>query len=307
MDHAILRDGDFKAMSRSAIQHLIESGCVKLQGKVVTRSGMKVRKGQVIELRLEAPDKESLERYDLALETLYEDEFLIVINKPAGLSMHPGAGIRSKTLLNAIAGRLAVAPENWPAGARPGVVHRLDMDTTGLIVVAKDPVTHRHLSAQFAERTVERQYVALALCTPRGNRVLRQEQRGTIETKMGRDPRSRIKMAVLKEGGRTAVTHWEVIERMHYACYLLLKLETGRTHQIRVHLNHIHSPIIGDKVYGDFSLLPSNLRLAADKFARQALHARTLGFVHPSSGRSLQFEREPPKDFLELVELFRQN
>jgi len=244
----------------------------------------------------------------MSLEVLHEDESLLVINKPAGLTMHPGAGNRAHTLVNALVAHFGAGstPELFSSGVtgRPGIVHRLDRDTTGLVVVAKTAHALHSLSRQFATRTVGRAYCALVLSTPRGLRAVNTVDGGTIDRPIGRHPTKRTLMAIAAEG-RRAVTHWRVLERFAYGTLIEARLETGRTHQIRVHFDSLGCPVIGDKTYGDFSPLPQTLRRAAERFGRQALHAQVLEFDHPVSHKRLAFSGEPPSDFAALLEAFR--
>jgi 23S rRNA pseudouridine1911/1915/1917 synthase len=183
-------------------------------------------------------------------------------------------------------------------------VHRLDKDTTGLLVVAKNESVQSFLAAQFASHKAGRTYTALVLATPRARRLIQQQDQGQIETFIGRHPRERTKMAVT-ETGRRAVTNWRVAEKFTYAYLLEVQLETGRTHQIRVHMNHIGSPVIGDNAYGDFSPLPRPLAVAAAEFGRQALHGSKLKFIHPRSRQECEYAADLPADFLTLVAKFR--
>ncbi|MBX7143254.1 MAG: RluA family pseudouridine synthase [Oligoflexia bacterium] len=292
--------------TRSQIKASIERGEVRVNGHVVLKAGTLVNPGA--ELTVEMPKSEPLDIpvLERTLDILHEDEELIVLDKPAGLSMHPGAGNPDKTLVNALVHHFGDSrPELFRQGARPGIVHRLDKDTTGVVVVAKTQSTLASLAAQFSRRTVSRMYRALVFSTPRARRVVRTQEQGRIETQLARDPRNRKRMAVVEKGGKTAITDWFVNERLHYGCLLDLRLGTGRTHQIRVHMEQIGCPVIGDQLYGDFSGLPKPLRLAADDFGRQALHARSLEFVHPANSKRMCFETDLPADFKELVSKFR--
>jgi 23S rRNA pseudouridine1911/1915/1917 synthase len=187
---------------------------------------------------------------------------------------------------------------------RPGIVHRLDKDTTGVVVVAKSTPVHAALSKQFADRTTERSYRALVYTTPRAKRVVQLQDHGEIAKPIGRHPTQRTLMTI-SEKGKPAVTQWRVVERFAYGTVVECRLQTGRTHQIRVHMDSIGCPVIGDATYGDFSNLPSQLREAAERFGRQALHAATLAFRHPISGEQLSFSAELPADFQSLLEFFR--
>lgn len=294
------------AVTRSQIKRWIDEGHVSVDGKKVHKAGAVLQHEGTIAVIFRAQAAHALEAYDFDLHVIFEDQFFAVINKPAGLTMHPGAGNKTATLLNALLHRYGDQFAQGGANAdRPGIVHRLDKDTTGLVVVAKDPATHHALSSQFAAKEAKRTYLALALSTPRKTRGVDRDDSGTITARIGRHRSDRTLMCVIQSGGREAVTHWRVRERFSHASLLELSLDTGRTHQIRVHLEHIASPVIGDKAYGDFSALPKELSLAAEKFGRQALHAAKLEFTHPASGKHVVFQAEPPEDMERLIELFR--
>ena len=304
---------DFPGVTRSNVKRWIEAGFVCLDGASVTKAGQVVKPGQSVVLlpgiELSGGIQEVLP-WEHELQIVFEDADLIVVDKPAGLTVHPGAGNHNQTLLNALvrhlgpeAGWLSRAPEHYGA-LRPGIVHRIDKDTSGLLVIAKHEAAHKILTAQFARRTVGRAYYALALSGPRGKSVLAQEDSGEIDAPIGRNPAQRTEMAVLREGGKRALTKWKVLSRMPWAVLLEARLQTGRTHQIRVHLKHIASPIIGDRVYGDFSALPAELRKTADAFGRQALHAFLLEIDHPADGRRLSFKSALPSDMRELLRGF---
>lgn len=291
-------------VTRSQLKRWIELGAVNIDGRPARKSGALVKSGAVVRV---TPPEESLQGlpFEFPLEICFEDRDLVVINKPAGLSMHPGAGNKQRTLVNALIAHYGRG--YFGLAERAGIVHRLDKDTTGLVVVAKDARVLNFLSQQFSKRSVKREYLALAMATPRGKSVFAANDTGKIVAPIGRHLSRRREMAVLAEGAkglRAATTHWQRVDRFAYGYLLRLRLETGRTHQIRVHLTHAGAPVIGDPVYGDFSALPPKLQRAADHFGRQALHAETLGFVHPN-GQELFFSVEPPDDFLELVEFFR--
>lgn len=317
--------------SRSQLQRAIREGKILVDGKVETRPGARLKPGQQLSIPmfnlsdLAGADRDHLTPWDYPLEIHYEDDELLVINKPHGIAVHPGAGQPNQTILNALVGYLnleghlqrptpqvhhstlpATQPPlaTAPTNNRPGIVHRLDRDTTGLMVLAKTPFAERALQEQFAARSVGRCYLALALSSPRRTRGIDQADSGTIDQPLGRHPNDR-KLFTVIEDGRRAVTHWRVAERMEFAALVELRLETGRTHQIRVHLDFISSPVIGDKTYGNFSSLPKTLLDKSLRFGRQALHAQTLEFNHPRTGQRLSFSVEPPKDMLQLIDDFR--
>ena len=281
--------------SRSRIKSLIESGCVRA-GATIAEPSRRVKPGEVFTLDVPEPEAAKPEAEAIALDIVYEDSSLIVIDKPAGLVVHPAPGNRSGTLVNALIAHCGESLSGIGGVRRPGIVHRLDKDTSGLIVAAKTDVAHAHLSAQFKARTVERQYLALAWGVP-------SPRAGTISGSIGRSPRVRTKMAVLRQGGRAAATRYRVRRALGPAASLVeCRLATGRTHQVRVHLAHIGHPVIGDPVYGG-GLTPARRRAVGETAAeliaalqRQALHAATLGFVHPVSGETLSFTSQFPAD-----------
>jgi 23S rRNA pseudouridine1911/1915/1917 synthase len=290
--------------SRSQVAKWIEKGSVEVNGERELRPGAKVQPGSTISLSVPPPDPTHLTPYDYSLEILFEDEHLMVINKPFGLSMHPGAGNRVTTLANAVVAHVGANQRKVGEEDRPGIVHRLDKDTTGVVVVAKSVAALTGLSKQFNDRTIKREYLSLVFTTPRAKRAVQLQDSGEVDAPIGRHPTERTKMAVSPEG-RSAVTKWRVVERFSYGTLLANTLQTGRTHQIRVHMDSIGSPVIGDTVYGDFSGLPKNLKEAADRFGRQALHAATLGFFHPLLGTFQEFSAPLPNDMESLVLLFR--
>jgi 23S rRNA pseudouridine1911/1915/1917 synthase len=265
--------------SRSRIQQLIRSGFVRIGG-ATTRPHQSVRTGDEIEVIQPPPEKIQTEPEAIPLTILYEDDDLIVINKASGMTVHPGAGQREHTLVNAL---LHHCPTLSGIGGkeRPGIVHRLDKETSGCLVAAKNDVAHRELSKQFAARTVEKIYLALVAGKLRN-------QTGVIENKIGRHPVHRRRMSVSSPHGRTAKTEYGVLRSSEEASLVECTLHSGRTHQIRVHLHHLGNPVLGDKIYAP--------KFAKD-FARQMLHAWKLGFCHPRTGERRHFEAPLPDDF----------
>ncbi len=295
---------DLKGLSRSQIKLWIERGAVSVDGVVVLKAGAPLRPGACVLLLPPEPEPTTLVPYAFDLKILYEDESILVIDKPAGLSMHPGAGNRTRTLVNAVVGRLS---DQLPGQAvlRPGVVHRLDKDTTGVVVLAKTVEAHVRLVEQFAARTVERAYYAVVLSAPRAKHAVARTESGTISAALGRHPTRRKEFSVVTEGGKHAVTHWRVVERLPYAALLEVRLETGRTHQIRVHMTSIGAPLLGDETYTAPGGLPREIAQVAADMGRQALHAFLLGFRHPISGEMLRFTSELPADFELLLSRLR--
>jgi 23S rRNA pseudouridine1911/1915/1917 synthase len=302
-------------LSRSRIKALIESGDVLLNGKPVDAKH-KIQSGDRVEIVLPEPEDAAPQGEDIPLAILHEDEDLIVLVKPAGLVVHPGAGNWSGTLVNALIHHCGDSLSGIGGVKRPGIVHRLDKETSGVMVVAKNDMAHRHLSAQFADHgrstPLERAYHAVIWGLPR-------PANGTIDAALGRST-DRVRRAVKKEGSadaRHAITHYQVVERYHespdataLACSVHCRLETGRTHQIRVHMAHIGHPLIGDPDYGaafrtKVNRLPESARKTVSEFPRQALHAYLLQFEHPRSGKIMRFETELPDDMLVLIQSLR--
>ena len=265
--------------SRSRIQQLIREGFVRLSG-ATTRPHQAVRTGDKIEVTEPPPEKIQTEPEAIPLTILYEDDDLIVINKASGMTVHPGAGHHEHTLVSALLHHCSTL-SGIGGKERPGIVHRLDKETSGCLVAAKNDVAHRELSEQFAARTVEKIYLALIAGKLR-------EPTGIIENKIGRHPVHRQRMSVSSPRGRSAITEYRVLRSNEQASMVECKLHTGRTHQIRVHLHHLGHPVLGDKIYGS--------RVAKD-FGRQMLHAWKLGFHHPRSGEWTSFEAALPDDF----------
>jgi 23S rRNA pseudouridine1911/1915/1917 synthase len=286
--------GQIDGWSRARLQRLIEDEEVLINGKPV-KASYKLRAGDEIEVELSAPPAASFTPEAIPLEIIFEDDSLIVVNKPAGLVVHPAAGIHSGTLANALAYHFQKLSTR--AGEiRPGIVHRLDKDTSGLMVVAKNEATHENLADQFRAREVFKSYVALV------HGVVKQES-GRIEQPIARDPRTRIRMAVVA-AGRGALSLYRVRRRFKSFTLLDVELKTGRTHQIRVHLSWLKHPVVGDEVYGggrDKTVLDVRLRAAIRKLRRQFLHAERLGFRHPTSGESLQFVAPLPEGLANLL------
>ena len=276
-----------RAHSRSHIKALIETGHITVDGGTA-KPALHLRRGQRVEVVVPPQPPATVAPEDIHLPVVFEDEHLLVINKPPALTIHPGAGRPSGTLVNAV---LARVPGLAGVGSRqrPGIVHRLDKDTSGLLVVAKTPVAYASLSSQVARRTVNRTYLALV------HGVLPHDER-TITAPIGRHPRHRTRMAVVPRG-REAITRYRVLERLARYTLVEAHLVTGRTHQIRVHFAHIGHPVAGDPVYAG---RPDELGIG-----RQALHAHRLQFLHPASGKEMAFEAPPPADFTAAVERAR--
>ncbi len=296
-------------VSRSRLKALIEAGQVTVDGDVITQPRHHLKGGEQVRVALPPPEEATPPAQPIPLVVVHEDPDLIVIDKPAGLVVHPAAGHADGTLVNALIAHCGEGLSGIGGVRRPGIVHRLDKDTSGLLVVAKNDAAHQGLSDQFADHgrtgALKRAYLALVWGVPR-------RTRGTIRTFIDRSPRNREKMAVMPEGrGKEAITHYEVIETFPHGAaepvvsLVRCSLETGRTHQIRVHMAHLGHPLLGDAVYGaGFATRAARLGPAArDALAalgRQALHAALLGFRHPRTGEMLIFESNPPEDFARM-------
>ena len=280
-------------LTRNRVQGLIDDGLVLVGGRA-RKANYRLRPGDMVSLSIPAPEPAKALPEEIALDVLYEDSDLIVINKQAGLVAHPAAGNRTGTLVNAL---LHHCRDLSGIGGeyRPGIVHRLDKDTSGVMVAAKNDRAHVSLAAQFKAHTNVREYVAVVT----GN--LKQGE-GTVAVAIGRHVTDRKKMSPVTFKGRSALTHYTVVERFGAATYLALRLDTGRTHQIRVHMAHIGHPVAGDKVYGSAGAG----RLLGMKVQRQMLHARLLGFNHPVTGDYMEFTADTPEDMAKLLVFLRE-
>ncbi len=295
--------------SRNRIQKAADAGFIFVGGKSV-KSNYKVKPGDVITLMLDRPHYDTaIEPEDIPLDIVYEDDALLVVNKPAGLVVHPGVGNFHGTLVNAVAWHLRDMPAYDPNDPSVGLVHRIDKDTSGLLVVAKTAEAKTELGAQFFNHDTHRSYQALVW----GNIT---EDKGTIEGNIGRDPRDRQRMAVFPPGsdtGKEAVTHYQVLERYGYTTLVECRLETGRTHQIRAHMRHIGHPLFADERYGGCEILRGERTASYKAYIqncfklcpRQALHARTLGFRHPATGKQMDFTSPMPADMEALLAKWR--
>jgi len=292
--------------TRNKIQQAAKAGSIFVND-IAVKSNYKVKGGDVVKVLFAHPPYENLlVAENLPIEVLYEDDTLIIINKAAGMVVHPGHGNYSGTLINALLYHFENLPQN--AQQRPGLVHRIDKDTSGLLVIAKTEEALTHLSKQFFDKSSERKYIALVW----GNIA---EEEGTIEGHIGRHPKNRLQMTVYPEGeaGKNAVTHFKVIERFGYVTLVECQLETGRTHQIRAHMKHIGHTLFNDERYGGDSILKGTSFTKYKQFVencfkllpRQALHAKTLGFIHPTTGEKMHFESKMPEDIENALEKWR--
>lgn len=292
-------------LSRARIQALIESGDITLNGSPIENMSKKLAEGDQIAIHLPPPQEATPQPENIVLDIVYEDEDLLVINKPVGLVVHPGAGNYSGTLVNALLHHCAGDLSGIGGVMRPGIVHRLDKDTSGLMVVAKNDFAHQGLSAQLEDRSLSRIYQALVLKTPIPHK-------GTVDMPIGRDPRNRLKMAIKGQASRSARTHYRILNVYGGALsWVECKLDSGRTHQIRVHMAAIKHPLIGDHLYGP---QPTAVRGALKNagfaqediesvlaFPRQALHACALSFLHPATDEVMAFDCPTPEDLIKLL------
>lgn len=293
----------FADISRSQIQRLIALGNVTCDEDTIGDNSFKVKEGDVYQLLVPPAAEAEPQPQDIPLDIVYEDEDIIVVNKPAGMTVHPAPGAYDGTLVNAL---LFHCKDLSGIGGvkRPGIVHRIDKDTSGLLVVAKNDAAHQHLCAQFAEHSIERTYYAIVFGLPNPTN-------GKVDADIGRSPYDRKKMAVVQKNGKHAVTHYQTIENFKGEASLIkCNLETGRTHQIRVHMSRLGCNLVGDQLYVKAKKI-SNKAIEAEKreffnnFPRQALHAKSLGFIHPKTQQFVSFSSEFPRDFNELLEELR--
>lgn len=287
--------------SRSALTQMIKDGFVQIDGKEVTKPSLKLSSAQIVSLSEQQREELENQPQDIPLDVIYEDEYLIVINKPVGLVVHPGSGIKDGTILNAM---LYHYPETATL-ARAGIVHRLDKDTSGLMVIAREKYAQIKLIRAISKHDVVREYEAICQGLVTSG--------GTVEASIGRDSFNRTKMAVVNDGfGREAITHYRVMEQFREHTLLKLRLETGRTHQIRVHMASIDRPLLGDSVYGGRRLkmmkgASEELTNALRDFKHQALHAAHIEFIHPITGEEMSFDAPLPDDFKSLIKLLRED
>ena len=276
-------------ITRSYLQKLLKDGSVEMNGKPVKASAKTVA-GAVITLTIPEPEEPEILPEDIPLDILYEDSDVILINKPKGMVVHPAAGHYTGTLVNALMYHCKGDLSGINGVLRPGIVHRIDKDTTGVLIVCKNDKAHNALAEQLKEHSITRKYRAI-VC---GNL---KEDEGTVDAPLGRHPQDRKKMAIVRTGGKRAVTHYRVLERFGNYTYIECQLETGRTHQIRVHMASLGHPLLGDEVYGRAK--------SPFKLEGQTLHAMVLGFIHPTTGAYLEFEAPLPEYFEKLLEKLR--
>lgn len=283
-------------LSRSYAVKLIEKGRVSINGSPVTSKKHSVSEGDTVTIELPEPELLEVTAEDIPLEIVYEDDDVAVINKPRGMVVHPGPGNYSGTLVNAIMYHMGESLSSINGVIRPGIVHRIDKDTSGLLMIAKNDKAHESLAAQLKEHSVTREYTALVYDNIREDEL-------TIDLPIGRDERNRMRHAVNGSGARNAVTHIKVLERFGKYTLVRAKLETGRTHQIRVHMAYMHHPLAGDELYGPRR---QSSKIEGVEVRGQLLHAGTLGFIHPSTGSYLEFHSELPEVFEAVLSKLRQ-
>ena len=283
---------EIEALSRSKVQSLIDEGAVIVSGVPCVSKKYKVKAGDEIEILVEPEEGLKIEPENIPLDIRYEDDDVIVVNKPQGMVVHPAVGNLTGTLVNALLYHCGENLSDINGPVRPGIVHRIDKDTSGLIMAAKNNFAHESLAAQLYEHTITRQYIALV-------RDNIKEDDGTVDLPIGRDPSNRFRRCVNGANPKEAVTHYKVLERFGDVTLISCELETGRTHQIRVHMAHIKHPILGDALYG-----PRKTRASADG---QYLHAAVLGFDHPVTGEYMEFEAELPERFLKKLKALRKS
>ena len=281
--------GVLDGLTRSAAQKLLEEGRVLRRGKALKKND-KLQAGDEVAVCIPDPTPVEIVPQDIPLDVVYEDQDVIVVNKPTGMVVHPAPGHPDGTLVNALLYHCGESLSGVGGQKRPGIVHRIDRDTSGLIIAAKNDAAHLALAAQLADHTLARTYECLAVGNFR-------EDSGTVDAPIGRHPVNRKRMAVVRQGGREAVTHWEVIARYPGVTHLRCRLETGRTHQIRVHLAHIGHPILGDTVYGAKKPVPG--------LTGQCLHAVGLRFLHPRTGEPVELTCPLPEEFVRMLDKLR--
>ncbi len=276
-------------LTRSRIQKLIAEGCITVNGNVV-RANYKLRGEDVVEVEIPEAKETQIQPEEISLDIVYEDEHMLVVNKPQGMVVHPAAGNYSGTLVNALMAHCGHNLSGINGEIRPGILHRIDKDTSGLLMVAKDDKAHLGLSEQIKEHSLTREYLALV-----HGRI--KEDSGTIDAPIGRDEKDRKKMTITQKNSKDAVTHFFVLERFDKYTFIRCRLETGRTHQIRVHMSKKGHPIVGDPVYGT--------KKEEFKLNGQLLHAHMIGYMHPTTGEYMEFSRPVPEYFEEVLEKLR--
>lgn len=282
--------------SRSFIQKLFENGRITVDGQICREKKLKAAAGSVVIIDIPEPEKLEVTAEDIPLDIVYEDDDVLVVNKPAGMVVHPAPGNYTGTLVNALMYHCGDKLSSINGVIRPGIVHRIDKDTSGLLMVAKNDKAHSSLSQQLSEHSITRRYNAVVYSNIK-------EDEGTVDRPIGRDPSNRLRNAVTELNSKNAVTHYKVLERFGSFSLIEARLETGRTHQIRVHMAYLKHPLLGDELYG-----PAKSKAASKLGAkRQMLHAGILGFVHPSTGEYMEFQSPLPEDFEKVLDKLRKD
>lgn len=290
----LVLSANLEEYSRSFIQKLFEKGAVSVNDTACREKKRKALAGDIVTIEIPEPQKLEVEAENIPLDIIYEDEHLLVVNKSAGMVVHPAPGNDSGTLVNALMHHCGSELSSINGIIRPGIVHRIDKDTSGLLMVAKNDMAHGKLSQQLAEHSITRKYRAIVYNNMK-------EDDGTVDKSIGRDSRNRLRNAVTELNSKNAVTHYSVLERFGKFTFIEAKLETGRTHQIRVHMAYLKHPLLGDELYG-----PVKSKAAAKLGAkRQMLHAGVLGFTHPATAEYMEFESPLPEDFRQVLQKLR--
>jgi len=298
---------EFSDLSRTRLQDLVRKGHVQINNIIVYESSKKIKEKDKVEINFPKPKETLIKANKIDLDIMYDDDDLIIINKNAGVVVHPGAGNHEKTIVNGLLFKFKKNLSSVGGKLRPGIVHRIDKDTSGVIVVAKNDHAHINLSKQFSDHTIERKYEVLVW-------GIIKPQKGKINENISRSVKNRQLMSVRKDKGKTAITNYKTLEifqnsNLPKISLVECKLETGRTHQIRVHMNFIGNPVLGDKSYGKskkkFKKIDAKIEKKINNFTRQALHAKSLGFIHPQTGKEVFFEAKRPKDLEILIKSLR--
>lgn len=294
----VFLSGFLTELSRSSIKKHIERGNILIDRKTFKPSKI-ISGGESLSVNIPPPEPCGVEGEEIDIEVVYEDRDIIVVNKPAGMVVHPGAGVTSGTLVNALV-HMCKDLSGIGGEIRPGIVHRLDKETSGIMVVAKNDRAHKSLSGQFKSRETEKEYVAIVSGEMKKNS-------GVFSSPIGRSPSNRVKMTSFSKAARDAETRWEVVERLRGATLVSIWPKTGRTHQIRVHFSENGFPVLADKVYGGKKSRPRNSGTLGGSIKRHALHARSLGFIHPVTGKRIEFSTEIPEDMISAINFLRRH
>ncbi len=282
-------------MSRNYIQKLLENNYIKVNNKLINKNYI-IKTGEIVQIHIPEPENLEIIPENIDLDIIYEDEDLLIVNKPQNMVVHPAPGNYHGTLVNALLNHCKNSLSGINGVLRPGIVHRIDKNTSGLLVVAKNDKSHNFLADQIKNHSFTREYEAII------HGVL-DLNKNTIITQIGRHKTDRKKMAVLQTGGRTAITHYEIINKYHKFSHIKLKLETGRTHQIRVHMSHIEHPILGDDIYNNKNT--SKIKQIFPNLIGQCLHAKNIGFIHPSTKKYVYFESNLPEYFINILNILK--